>query len=66
MRSRFFGVFGRRSAQLCAGGDLVIHHDEVELLLTLFGVDGGQQHTAAELAHHCPEAAEGRSKVSPG
>ena len=24
------------------------------------------QRFAAELAHHCPEAAEGRSKVSPG
>ena len=42
------------SAQLGAGGDGVVHHDEVELLLSVLGVDRGDQHAAALLAHHLP------------
>ena len=40
------------SAQLCTGGDLVVDHNEVQLLLTLFGVNGAEQHAAGGLAHH--------------
>ena len=38
-------------AQLCAGGNGIIQHHKMQLLLPLLGVDGGQQHTAALLAH---------------
>ena len=48
--SKAGGVFF--SAELGAGGDGVVHHDEVELLLTLLGVDGGEEHATALLTHH--------------
>ena len=32
--------------------DGVVHHQQVEALLALFGVDGGNQHALALLAHH--------------
>lgn len=42
------------SAELGAGGDGVVQQQEVQLLLALFLVDGGDQHTAAGDAHHLP------------
>ena len=44
--------FASISAQLCAGGDLIVHHNEVQDLLPLLGVGGGEQHTAALETHH--------------
>ena len=42
------------SAQLRARRDGIIHHDEVQALLTVLGVDGGDQHAVALQAHHLP------------
>ncbi len=42
------------SAQLCAGGDAVVDEHQVQLLLALLLVDGGDQHTAAGDTHHLP------------
>ena len=39
-------------AQLGAGGDGIVQHDQVQLLFALVGVDGGQQHTAGFFTHH--------------
>ena len=39
-------------AQLCAGGDSIIDHDQIQLLLTVDGVNGAHQHTAGLTAHH--------------
>ena len=39
-------------AQLCACGDGIIDHQQVQLLLAILGVDGGDQHTAGLPAHH--------------
>ena len=39
-------------AKLCARGDRVVDHDEVQLFLALFGVDGGKEHAAGLQAHH--------------
>ena len=40
------------SAQLGAGGNRIVNEHQVQLLLTLLLVDGGDQHTAAGNAHH--------------
>ena len=40
------------SAELGAGGNGVVEHDEVELFFTLFLMHGGEQHAARLLAHH--------------
>ena len=42
------------SAELGAGGNGVVQQQQVQLLLALFLVDGGDQHTAAGDAHHLP------------
>ena len=34
----------RFSAELCAGGDGVVQHKEIQLFLAALGVDGGDQH----------------------
>ena len=47
-----FCVLSLMLAELCAGGDGVAEHDQVQLLLTLLGVDSGQQHAAGLPAHH--------------
>ena len=39
-------------AQFCAGGDGIVYHQQVQLFLTLLGVDSGDQHTAGLLTHH--------------
>lgn len=40
--------------QLCAGGDVGVYHEAVELLHALFMVDGGDNHAAGINAHHLP------------
>ena len=48
-------AFGRVfSAELGAGGDGVVHHQQVELFLAVLGVDGGDQHAVGLQAHHLP------------
>ena len=54
LRSRRFHVQLKKSAQLRAGGDGVADHYQIQLLLALLRVDGGQEHTIALLAHHLP------------
>ena len=39
-------------AKLCSRRDFIIHHNKVEDLLTLLGVDSREQHAAALVAHH--------------
>ena len=39
-------------AQLGAGGDAIAHHEEVEALLAILLVNGGDEHTAGIDAHH--------------
>src|SRR5699024_4956989 len=43
-----------RLAQLGSGGDGVVHHNQVQLLLTLLRVHGAEQHSLALQAHHLP------------
>ena len=38
--------------ELCAGGDMRIYHQQVELLLAVFVMHGGDEHTARIDAHH--------------
>ena len=40
------------STQLGAGGDGIGNHQQIQLFLTVFGVDSGDQHTAGLTAHH--------------
>ncbi len=40
------------SAELGAGGDGVVDHDEVQRLLALFLVHGGDEHAVGLKAHH--------------
>ena len=42
----------KKSIKLCAGGDVVIHHQQMQLLLAFLGVDGRKEHTARFDAHH--------------
>ena len=38
--------------QLCAGGDVGIHHQQMELFFAVFVMHGGDQHAAGVDAHH--------------
>ena len=40
------------SVQLCAGGDVRIHHQQVQALAAVLLVDSGDQHTLGINAHH--------------
>ena len=42
------------SIELCAGGDVRIDHEQVQPLLVVFVVHGGNQHAAGVDAHHGP------------
>ena len=54
MRSRRLHIQLILSAQLRAGGDGVADHYQIQLLLALLRVDGGQEHSVTLLAHHLP------------
>ena len=57
-----------RSAQLGPGGNGVVHHQQVEDLLPLLGVDGGDEHPLALPAHHLPggQVDDGHQGLRPG
>ena len=40
------------SIELCAGGDVRIHHQQMELFFAVFVMHGGDQHTAGVDTHH--------------
>ena len=47
-----FSTFHFQLTKLSACGDGIVHHQQVQLLLAVLGVDGGDQHAVRLPAHH--------------
>ena len=44
----------RNLTHFCPGGDFIVQNEQVEGLLPLLGVNGGDEHAVGLLAHHLP------------